>query len=134
MTSTRAVVDASVVVNLLVDRGSRGHSAADRLASASLHAPDHLPVEVVNALRVLRNRGDVGQTEAALAIDGLWSLSIQLWPFDSLAPRAWELGGNVTSYDAAYVALAELLDAPLLTSDRRLARASGPTCLFEVFD
>ena len=52
------------------------------------------------------------------------------WPHHKLAARAWELRGSVTYYDASYVALAELLDAPLVTLDRRLAQAHGPRCAF----
>jgi len=49
-----------------------------------------------------------------------------------LLARCWELRDNLTIYDAAYVALAEALQAPLLTGDRRLARATGPRCAIEV--
>jgi len=99
----------------------------------SLHAPEHLGVEVTNALRRLRNQRLLGESEAALALQGFASLAIQLWPFEPLAARTWELGHNVSSFDGAYVALAERLSAPLFTADRRLARASGPACSFEVF-
>jgi predicted nucleic acid-binding protein len=57
-------------------------------------------------------------------------MTIQHWPHRLLASRAWELRDTVTYYDASYVALAELLDAPLVTLDRRLAQAPGPRCAF----
>jgi predicted nucleic acid-binding protein len=133
MTRGRAVVDASVVVHLLIDAAAPAQRLAERLASMTLHAPDHVGVEVANALRRLRNQRLLAESEAALALHGFGGLPIQLWPFEALSARAWQLGHNVSSYDAAYVALAERLDAPLFTADRRLARASGPSCTFEVF-
>lgn len=125
------MVDASALVGLLIDPSLSG-VIADRLSSSQLHAPDHLPVELSNVLRRLRNAGDLGETGARLALDGFWRLPIQLWPYESLHERSWQLGHNLSSYDAAYVALAERLGAPLLTLDARLSRASGPTCAIEV--
>ena len=133
MKEARAVVDASVVVHLLIHPGPSSEELAERLAAMTLHAPEHLGVEVTNALRRLRNQRALGETEAALALEGFGRLAIQLWPFEALVSRTWELGHNVSSFDAAYVALAERLGAPLFTADRRLARASGPACTFEVF-
>jgi predicted nucleic acid-binding protein len=60
----------------------------------------------------------------------LGKLPIRLWPESRTAARAWELRGAVTYYDANYVALAEILDAPLVTLDRQLAWAPGPRCEF----
>jgi predicted nucleic acid-binding protein len=57
---------------------------------------------------------------------------VELFPFAPLADRVWALHPTVTAYDAAFVAVAEALDAPLVTLDRRLARASGPRCAFVV--
>lgn len=127
------MVDASVVIDLLIDPGSTARSLADRIAATSVHAPDHLAIEVANVLRRRRNRGLLSEGEATLAFQGLWRLPMQLWGLEVLASRTWQLGHNLSSYDAAYVALAEHLDAPLLTLDARLARASGPTCVIEVF-
>ena len=66
--------------------------------------------------------------EAGLAHRDLLALPLQLWPYDAVAGRAWEMRETLTTYDASYVALAELLDADLVTLDQRLARASGPRC------
>lgn len=133
MSDARVVVDASAVLYLLIGPDPGAEQLSQRFAMTAMHAPDHLAVEVSNALRRRRNRGDLGAGEAAQALQGLWSLPIQFWQFETVSARAWQLGHNVSSYDAAYVALAEQLDAPLVTADRRLARASGPACRFEVF-
>jgi predicted nucleic acid-binding protein len=133
VTPERVVVDASVVVSLLITPGPTGELIAKRLAAAQLHAPAHLPVEVTNVLRRQRNAGALSHAEAALALRGLWSLAMELWPQEVLSDRTWELGSNLSSYDAAYVALAEQLDAPLITADARLSQAPGPTCAIEVF-
>lgn len=132
MTSTAVVVEASAIIALLIDPGEPGERIAARLGSAHLHAPDHLPVEVTNVLRRQRNAGVLSEAEARLAIDGLWSLPMQLWPLEAFASRVWQLGRTVSSYDGAYIALAERIDAPLLTADARLARAVGPQCAFEL--
>lgn len=134
MIAARSVIDASVIVKLVLEQSEAGESIALRLASSELHAPEHLSVEVMNALRRLRIAGAIGETEARLGLAGYWSLAITTWPLEILADRTWQLGSNLNCYDAAYVALAEHLRAPLLTADARLARASGPTCDIEVFD
>jgi len=127
------VVDASAIVTLLIDPGAEAERLAARLAGNALHAPGHLAVEVTNVLRRHRNAGRLSEAEANLARAGLATLAIEYWPFEVLAERSWQLGGNVTSYDAAYVALAERLGVALLTADARLARATGPTCAIELF-
>jgi len=130
----RVVVDASLLVALLTSPGSEADGIARRLMGEQLHAPDHVAVEVTSAVRRLRLAGKLGETEALLALSALWDLPIQLWPQRVLNGRTWALAANVGAYDAGYVALAERLDAPLLTADARLGRASGPVCRFEVFD
>jgi predicted nucleic acid-binding protein len=60
-------------------------------------------------------------------------LPVELWPYAPLAERVWELRENITSYDASYVALAELLDTTLVTIDGRLAKAPGPRCRIEAY-
>lgn len=129
---SRVVIDASALVTLLLDGGPSGESVSKRLRSAQTHAPDHVAVEVMSALRRLRIAGRIGEPEARLALQAWWTLPITLWRLEVLADRTWELGHTLSSYDAAYVALAERLDAPLLTADQRLARASGPNCAIEV--
>ena len=85
-------------------------------------------VEVSNILRRLEQRAEISRIEATTAHINLLRLEVELFPFAPFAERIWALRGNLTSYDAWYVAVAEALDCPLLTLDRRLSRASGPTC------
>jgi predicted nucleic acid-binding protein len=95
-----------------------------------LAAPHLLPVEVANILRKAVLAGDVSEDTVALAHADLLSSRVELFPYEPLGPRIWELQSTTTGYDAWYVALAEALDAPLGTLDRRLSRASGPRCKF----
>lgn len=122
------VLDASAVVSLLLDPGPRGARVADLLAAAPAHAPALLPFEVANVLRRLRLAGAVSATAAALAHDDLFRLPVELWPYEVVAGRVVALSGSLTPYDAAYVALAELLAGTLVTADRRLAAAPGVRC------
>jgi len=95
-------------------------------------APDLLAYEVTNVLRRQRNAGRLSDAEARLALDAFRALPIELWPYAVLADRVWSLGANLSAYDAAYVALAERLDAVLLTADARIAGAPGVRCAVEV--
>lgn len=126
------VADASAIVTLLIDPGEGGEAIAAHLGDAAVLAPTLLPFEVANVLRRRRNAGLLSDAEAALAHADLLDLPIDLWPWEALATRAWELGDNLTSYDAAYVALAEETNATLLTRDGRLAAAPGVRCRIEV--
>jgi len=124
----RVVVDSSAVVALLADAGPAGQWVESLTVSAALFAPHLLPFEVGNVLRRQAQAGILDASAATLAHADLVALPIDLYPYEVLADRAWELRANLTSYDAAYVALAELLAAPLVTLDERLARAPGPRC------
>lgn len=124
------VVDASVLVAALVDSGSDGRWAQKMIASDDVAAPHLVLVETANVLRRAAAVGDISDDIATIAHHDLLDLSVELYPYELLAPRIWELRANVTAYDAWYVALAEALDAPLATIDRRLTRASGPQCAF----
>jgi predicted nucleic acid-binding protein len=128
------VVDASVVVAALADAGGAGEWARGGLRTAVLAAPAHLHVEVSSVLRRAVLAGRLGRDAAALAHRDLAQMVITTFPFELLADRVWELHPTVTAYDAAYVALAEELDAPLWTLDRRLAAAAGPRCSFRTPD
>lgn len=124
------VVDSPVVVAALIDEGSAGTWARGGLEEEVLVAPTHLLVEASNVLRRMVLSGGLGRDAAALAHRDLIDLPVHLFPFEPLAVRVWELHDTVTSYDAAYVALAEELDVPLCTLDHRLTRAAGPRCSF----
>jgi predicted nucleic acid-binding protein len=125
-----AVVDASVVVAALIDDGPAGRWAEELLASTPLAAPHLMPVEAANILRRAALAGDVSDDIASLAHADLLAVGVELFPYELLAERIWELRGAVTAYDGWYVALAESLKAPLATLDARLARAPGPRCKF----
>ena len=129
----RVVVDASAIVNLLIDPGQRGAAVAQRLAGRTLLAPHLLPFEVANVLRRRLNGGQLSNMDAGRAFDSLRRLPIGLWPFETLAGAVWRNGHTMSSYDAAYVALAELIACPLVTCDARLARTPGIACTVEVF-
>ena len=120
------VIDASVAVDLVL-----GTAAGERLRHRigaerpSLHAPHLLDVEVAQVLRRYHRAGELGPARGRAALEDLADLRLRRYPHSLLLPRAWELRGNLSAYDAVYVALAELLAAPLWTRDQRLARAPG---------
>lgn len=124
------VVDASVVIAALVATDADGVWAEGVLERGPLFAPHLLPVEVLGQLRRSVAAGLLTPDNAVMAVADLDDLPIRYAPAQRHLGRIWELRSNVTPYDAWYVALAESLDAPLVTLDRRLARASGPRCAF----
>ena len=124
------VVDASVVVAALVDSGETGDWAEEVLLAGHLAAPHLMPVEVANILRRSTLGGEISIDSASLAHADLRALLVELFPYETVASRAWELRDNVTLYDAWYVALAEMLDTELATLDRGLIRAPGTKCRF----
>jgi predicted nucleic acid-binding protein len=125
------VTDASTVVLALGQDGSAGDAARERLNGVRLVAPELLDVEVVAAWRRHEAAGILDPRRAALARSDLKDLPVERVSHRLLMERCWELRANVTVYDAVYVALAELLDAPLVTADRRLANAPGLRCQME---
>lgn len=124
------VVDASVVAAALVGTGETGAWALGLLAEGHVNAPSLLPVEVANTLRRTVLGGAISDDNATLAHAQLLAMPIDYHAYEDLGARVWALRGNVRPYDAWYVALAELLDAPLATLDIRLSRATGPACTF----
>jgi len=126
------VVDASIVVTALADDGADGARARRRLLADRLVAPHLIDVEVLAAWRRLAGTGRLEEQRAELARSDLRSLAIERVPHGPLLERAWELRANLTAYDATYVALAELLDAALVTADEKLAGAPGLRCTVEV--
>ncbi len=124
------VIDASMVVAGLTDSGTDGDWAESLLAGGALAAPHLMPVEVANILRRAALAGDISADVASLAHTDLLDLHVEFFPYQPCAVRVWELRNNVTCYDGWYVAVAEMLDAPLATLDGRLANSAGPRCRF----
>jgi len=122
------VVDASAVAELLLRRPA-GESVANHLRAHDfdLHAPHLLDVEVLSALRRAVASGDASPERAGEAVTDLIDLPVQRYGHYALVSRVWELRASFSAYDATYIALAEVIDeagAPLVTADRRLARAA----------
>jgi len=126
------VVDASVLVVALADDGAAGDVAREALHSQRLAAPELIDLEVLSVLRRHVTTGGVDLRRAELALTDLRDLPLSRAAHAPLLPRCWELRANLTAYDASYVALAEALDVPLVTADRRLAAAPGPRCRITV--
>jgi predicted nucleic acid-binding protein len=126
------VADASVVVDLLLGPGSEaGDLLSDHLAAGDVVCAPHLvDAEVGQVLRRLAARGVVTDDEARSMLDILDALPIERYPHTGLMLRAFAMRGNVTVYDALYLALAEAIERPLLTGDGRLAQVPG--CAAEV--
>jgi len=126
------VVDSAAVVDALTAVAGTDELRA-HLATEELHAPGLVDVEVVSALRGLTLRGHLSATRAEDLLTDFDDLPMQRWPSaDALRRRAFQLRDNVSAYDAAYVALAEALDCPLVTCDGRLARSRGHSAQIEV--
>jgi predicted nucleic acid-binding protein len=122
------VADASVVVAALLDAGADGDWAQDQLRAGSLAAPHLMPVEAANIIRRAELAGDISAALSTLAHADLLALRMELYPYEPLAWRVWELRHNLTCYDASYVALAEAVNAPLVTLDAAIAGAPGLRC------
>lgn len=127
------VVDASALLEALVG-GEVQDEVQDRLFATgeSLHAPHLIDVEVAQVIRRFEARGDLSERRASEALDDLRDFPLRRHGHSLLLPRIWALRANLTAYDGAYVALAEALDAPLLTRDRRLATAPGYAARVEI--
>ena len=124
------VIDASVLATALGDNGPDGAEARARIRGQDLAAPEIIDLEVTSVWR--RTLSD--ERRAALALADLGDIPLRRAPHLPLLERCWALRNNLTPYDAAYVALAEILEVPLLTADRRLARASGIRCRVDVLE
>ena len=130
-----AVLDASVVVELVL--GTRiGARIRERLHDPriSLHGPELLDLEVLNVLRRYVRAGTVAADRAEAGVRRLGELDLQRHRHGPMLPRIWSWRANLTAYDAAYIALAEVVDCPLLTTDARLSKAPGLPVPVELFD
>lgn len=117
------VVDTSAVVDALLF--GRGSSAID---TALLHAPSVLDYEFLHVMRRASRSKEIGASRAREALDGFLQVQIERHPARPLLQAMWAHRQNFSAYDASYVALAEALGVPLVTSDRRLARAAQRWC------
>ncbi len=126
------VADASVIAAALVDEGSPGALARERLLSHDVNVPELADVEVMAVIRRHVQRGLISPLRGAAAMQDYADFRLERFAHLPLLPRAWQLRDTVTAYDAQYVALAEFLDVPLVTADGRLSRASGLRCQVEL--
>ena len=126
------VVDAPLVFEYL-SGGETAERIEERFVEEGLllHAPELFPVELLSALREREAAIDSPERIAAI-LEAILYLPVQLYPHSAFLPRIWELRHNITSYAAAYVALAEALDVPLLTRDRTLAKSTGHDARIEL--
>ena len=127
------VVDASALLEVLLNTPDAGR-VADRLFGQgdALHAPHLIDLEIAQVLRRYTLSGAMDQDRGRQSLEDLADLPLHRYPHDLFLPRVWDLRDTLTAYDAAYVALAEALDAPLITRDGALARARGHHARVEV--
>ena len=120
------VADASAVIEVILNSAA-GEDIAARLLdpTETIAAPSLVDVEVLQVLRRYNLSGDLDAERGEQAVEDFLALPIVRYPHELLVPRIWELRHNLTAYDAAYVALAEALDATLLTRDAHMAGAAG---------
>ena len=126
------VVDAGVLATALADDNPDGDAARLGLRGHALAAPELIDLEVASVWRRMVMAGQLETRRADLAVADLLALPLQRVPHRQLLTRCWELRTNLTPYDAAYVALAELLDVVLVTGDKRLSRSPGLRCRVQV--
>ena len=127
-------MDASAMVDWLLQTPA-GRKIEKRIYSGNnhLHAPHLLDLEVAQVLRRLVHDKTVLAQRAHEALQDLMSMRLVRYPHEMLLPRIWHLRNNLSAYDAAYVAVAEMLDAPLITRDNRIASAPGHSAKVELF-
>jgi predicted nucleic acid-binding protein len=129
------VLDASAAVAVLLNLGAGAPRIRERMVRADdgLHVPHLFEVEVMNVLRRYALDHRFSERRVAELLEDLTTMRLTRYPHTALLSRVWELRENLTAYDAAYVALAETLEAPLVTRDERLARVPGIRAAVELF-
>lgn len=127
------VIDASTALEVLLQTPAAA-AIEDRLfrAGETFHAPHLIDLEVAQVLRRYVATGQIAATRGDDALDDWLSFTVHRYAHEPLVKRIWEMRNKLTAYDGAYLALAEVLDAPLLTRDSRLARSSGHIALIEL--
>jgi predicted nucleic acid-binding protein len=127
-----AVIDASALTAYYAADDPRREAVAARLAAGdALFAPAHLDAEVVSALRGMSQNNSRLRDAVPGALRHLAGFPTRRMPLAPLLERIWELRENLTPYDAAYIALAERLHAPVITCDGKMTTATGARCTFE---
>jgi predicted nucleic acid-binding protein len=129
------VLDASAAIAVLLNLGTGASAIRERLAGSDEgpHVPHLFEIEVLGTLRRHALVHDLSERRGSELLEDLASMRLNRYPHTALLRRIWELKDNVTVQDAAYIALAETLDAPLVTMDTRLARAPGIRAEVEVY-
>ncbi|MFE9427870.1 type II toxin-antitoxin system VapC family toxin [Kitasatospora sp. NPDC006697] len=132
--NSSVVIDCSALVRVLTDHSPAGHAVRDRLRGVdALAAPGLLDYELVSALFGMVRGGKLAEKEAVKAVADYQALAITRHETLILWQRVGELHHNISAYDAQYVALAETLGVPLVTSDARIQRSGAAKCTIEVF-
>lgn len=127
------VVDASALVNMLVHTGERGREAHEALRrDLEWAAPEHWKSEVFSVIRRLTIRKEIDESAALDAVVQLPHLGIDHVSLNGLLARMWRMRDNISGYDAAYVALAQVRGCTLVTADGRLAKAATAHCRVEL--
>ncbi len=129
------VLDASAAIAVLLNVGLEAGRVREKISQPdeTLHVPHLFEIEVLHALRRHNLGGALSAERARLALNRLRQMRLIRYPHTSFLGRIWELRSNLTAYDAVYVALAEALDAPLVTRDVRLAQAPGNRATVELY-
>jgi predicted nucleic acid-binding protein len=128
------VLDASAAVEFVLGTPT-GQRVGARIArpGETIHVPHLIDIEVANALRRWVMHGRVTAARAWGALEDLQDLVMVRYPHDMLLMRMWELGSNASAYDATYLSLAEVLDAPVVTCDHRVAGIPGHRAVVETY-
>ena len=127
------VVDASALVDLLLEKPVNSSLVARLVSVSEMHAPHLIDVEFLSVLRRLVGRDMLTQARADFARDKFSALPLHRYPHHPLGDRVWAMRSAVTAYEGQYIALAELLGLPLVTSDARMAKSNGHTAVIESF-
>ncbi len=127
------VVDTSAVLAALAAPDADPDLIARLSEDGDLHGPHLIDTEILHALRRMTLTGAIGDDRAADVLKDFALLTLMRYPHEPLNERVWELRGNLTAYDATFVALAEILSVPLVTCDAKLASAPGHAASIELF-